>query len=249
MISIHGLHKRFGERVVLNGIDATIERGSVVALIGASGSGKTTLLRCLNGLEPFDAGSVCIAGHDLGPRLACPRLERLRSDVGMVFQDYQLFPHLSALDNVTLAPRVVQKLGAREAERLGRHWLDRVGLAERAAARPSELSGGQQQRVALARTLAQGVRVLLLDEPTSALDVDLRDSVRRLLSELVRAAPGQEALTLIMVTHDRILARELASELWVLERGSLAERGDPARLLSVAEGRIAREALVEPLTH
>lgn len=247
MISIRSLHKRFGARPVLNGIEATIEPGSIVALIGASGSGKTTLLRCLNGLEPFDAGAVNIAGHELGPRLACKGLERLRRDVGMVFQDYQLFPHLSALENVSLAPRVVQRLPRAAAERLGREWLDRVGLSDRASARPSELSGGQRQRVALARALAQGVRVLLLDEPTSALDEELRDEVRELLRELSRPAREAGPLTLVIVTHDRKLASELANEIWLLDDGRLIERGEPGSLLNAPDSRIISECLSQPL--
>ncbi len=247
MISIRGLHKRFGARAVLNGIDAAVEPGSAVALLGASGSGKTTLLRCLNGLESFDAGAVSIAGHELGPSLLCAGLERLRRDVGMVFQDYQLFPHLSVLDNVTLAPRVVLRLGRERAERVGREWLERVGLADRAAARPHELSGGQRQRVALARALAQGVRVLLLDEPTSALDPELRDDMRELLRDVAQPSPQRAALTLVMVTHDQKLASELADEIWLLDHGCLAERGSPGELLNGGEGRVLRECLTSPL--
>jgi ABC-type polar amino acid transport system ATPase subunit len=211
---------------VLIGLDARVPRGSVVAVVGASGSGKSTLLRCLNGLESFDAGSIEIAGHHLEPGAPRARLERLRADVGMVFQDYQLFPHLSVLDNVTLAPRVVQKLGTLQAEKLGRSWLERVGLGDRTASLPSELSGGQKQRVALARALSQGASVLLLDEPTSALDPALRTEIRAALSALLDARKSTDPLTVVLATHDYELARELGSELWVLDSGTLASRDE-----------------------
>jgi ABC-type polar amino acid transport system ATPase subunit len=219
MITIRGLAKSQGSRRVLVGIDAEVAEGAIVALVGASGSGKTSLLRCLNGLDPFDAGHVRIAGHDLeaGPARRLPA--RLRSDVGLVFQDYQLFPHLSVLDNVSLAPRVVGGQSRDAAESIARAWLERVGLAPRELARPSELSGGEKQRVALARALAQGARVLLLDEPTSALDSANRDEVRQLL--LSSAREGLRRLTLLVVTHDRSFAEALADEVWSLEGGRL----------------------------
>jgi ABC-type polar amino acid transport system ATPase subunit len=219
MITIRGLSKSQGSRRVLVGIDAEVAEGAIVALVGASGSGKTSLLRCLNGLDPFDTGQVRIAGHELeaGPARRLPR--RLRSDVGLVFQDYQLFPHLSVLDNVSLAPRVVGGHSRDAAESIARGWLERVGLAPRELARPAELSGGEKQRVALARALAQGARVLLLDEPTSALDTTNRDEVRQLLLSSVRE--GVRRLTLLVVTHDRSFAEALADEVWSLEGGRL----------------------------
>jgi ABC-type polar amino acid transport system ATPase subunit len=244
MINIRGLHKKYGERSVLAGLDAEVEAGAIVAVVGASGSGKSTLLRCLNALEPFDSGRIEIAGHELTPGLGERELNRLRADVGLVFQDYQLFPHLSALENVSLSPRVVGKLSHAESERLGQRWLERVGIGDRAAARPSELSGGQKQRVALARALAQGVRVLLLDEPTSALDPETRDEVRRVLADVVRGPrDGRDArpLTLMIVTHDLSLASEIADELWVLDEGTLAERGAPHALVTAPQSRVARE--------
>jgi ABC-type polar amino acid transport system ATPase subunit len=241
MINIRGLHKRYGERHVLAGLNAEVSAGAIVAVVGASGSGKSTLLRCLNALEPFDAGSIRIAGHVLEPGLGGPELNRLRADVGLVFQDYQLFPHLSVLENVALAPTVVGKLGRAEAERVARRWLERVGMADREQARPSQLSGGQKQRVALARALAQGVRVLLLDEPTSALDPETRDEVRGVLSDVARAPGEGKSLTLVIVTHDLGLASELADELWVLDEGTLAERGAPRTLVTAPQSRVARE--------
>jgi ABC-type polar amino acid transport system ATPase subunit len=210
--------------VVLAGISASVPAGAVVALAGPSGSGKSTLLRCLNGLAAFDAGWLEIAGHRLSAGAREAPLARLRGDVGMVFQDYQLFPHLSALDNVTLAPRVVQKLSTREAERLGHGWLERVGLADRMRHYPSQLSGGQRQRVALARALAQGAKVLLLDEPTSALDPELRGEIRSTLARLVRERQTSDPLTIVISTHDLELAQQLASEVWVIDQGTITTR-------------------------
>lgn len=241
MINIRGLHKRYGDRSVLAGLDAEVEAGAIVAVVGASGSGKSTFLRCLNALETFDAGRIEIAGHELTPGRSGRDLNRLRADVGFVFQDYQLFPHLSVLDNVALAPRVTGKLTRSDAERRALRWLERVGMGDRGGARPSELSGGQKQRVALARALAQGARVLLLDEPTSALDPETRDEVRSLLSDVARIPGEGGALTLVMVTHDLRLASELADELWVLDEGTLAERGAPQALVAAPKSRVARE--------
>jgi ABC-type polar amino acid transport system ATPase subunit len=220
MITIRGLHKALGGRRVLSGVDADVAEGAIVALVGASGSGKTTLLRCLNGLERFDSGSVHIAGHELAPGARATLPPRLRCDVGLVFQEYHLFPHLDALDNVTLATRVVSRTPRDAAAAIGRDWLERVGLAGREHARPSELSGGEKQRVALARALAQGARVLLLDEPTSALDANNRDEIKNLLLGAVRK-PKDRPLTLLVVTHDRGFAEALADEVWSLESGRI----------------------------
>lgn len=227
MIRIRGLCKSFGAHSVLAGVDAELPEGGVVAVVGASGSGKSTLLRCLNGLTAFDAGTVEIAGFRLDPNSSRhpEQLTRLREKVGMVFQDLHLFPHLSALDNVTLAPRVVKKLPRAEAERRGRALLSLLGLADRASARPSQLSGGQKQRVAVARALAQGARVLLLDEPTSALDpalrADVRELLRRVASGQLTEEAGGEPLSLVIVTHEAELASELGARLWTMQNGRL----------------------------
>jgi ABC-type polar amino acid transport system ATPase subunit len=177
------------------------------------------LLRCLNGLDSFDAGTVRIAGHELVAGSSRQLPARLRADVGLVFQEYHLFPHLDVLDNVTLAPRVVGKSPRQEAETTARGWLERVGLGSLAHARPCDLSGGEKQRVALARALSQGARVLLLDEPTSALDTANRDEILKLLSGSVR--DGSRRLTLLVVTHDRVFAERLADDVWSLEQGRL----------------------------
>jgi ABC-type polar amino acid transport system ATPase subunit len=227
MIRIRGLRKRHGAAIVLDDVNVEAPPGSVVALLGPSGSGKSTLLRCLNGLTPFEAGELEVAGFRLqGGRPPSPlELLRLRAAVGMVFQDLHLFPHLTALENVTLAPRVVGRASRAEAERHARSLLERVGMAERADARPAALSGGQKQRVAIARAVAQGARVLLMDEPTSALDADLRGGVAELIKSLVHgeigSLAGAEPLTLVVVTHDAAFARAIASVVWRMERGKI----------------------------
>jgi glutamine transport system ATP-binding protein len=219
-VVLKAVGKRFGAREVLRGIDAEVAPGAIVSLVGSSGSGKTTLLRCMNGLEQIDSGRIQIGGHVVEPRLSDLALTRLRADVGMVFQDYQLFPHLSVLDNLCLAPQVVRKRSRAEAERRAHDLLERVGLADRHGSRPSELSGGQKQRIALARALAQDVKVLLLDEPTSALDARTRDEIVQILRDL--ATRGAEPLTLVLVTHDLHLAETLSDEVWTLVEGKLS---------------------------
>jgi ABC-type polar amino acid transport system ATPase subunit len=220
VIRLLGIGKRFGSRQVLRAIEADVKPGAIVSLVGASGSGKTTLLRCLNGLETIDAGRIQIAGHTVEPNPSDAALTQLRADVGMVFQDYQLFPHLTVLDNLCLAPQVVRKVVRSDAEKRARALLEQVGLGDRHGSRPSELSGGQKQRVALARALAQDVKVLLLDEPTSALDARTRDEIVGILRDLVRGAA--KPLTLLLVTHDLHLAETLSDEVWTLVDGQLS---------------------------
>jgi ABC-type polar amino acid transport system ATPase subunit len=177
----------------------------------------------MNGLEGLDVGQIRIGGHLVKPGLSDHALTRLRADVGMVFQDYQLFPHLSVLDNLCLAPRVVRQRSRSDAERRAHELLESVGLADRHGCRPSELSGGQKQRIALARALAQEVKVLLLDEPTSALDPRMRDEIVTILRSLVKR--DAEPLTLVLVTHDLHLAETLSDEVWTLVEGRLSARG------------------------
>jgi glutamine transport system ATP-binding protein len=228
MIRITGLRKAFAGNSVLAGIDATVAAGKIVALLGASGSGKSTLLRCLNGLETFDAGALEVAGFALKPGAHDPRtLQALRAKVGMVFQEFHLFSHLSVLDNVTLAPRVARGTARAHAEAHARELLAQVGLVERAHAMPRELSGGQKQRVAIARALAQGVSVLLLDEPTSALDPELREEVREVLRSVARGAHSGVGLTILLVTHEHALAHELADEIWTLASGTIVAKSEP----------------------
>jgi ABC-type polar amino acid transport system ATPase subunit len=232
MIRIRALHKRFGSRVALDGIDADVGERECIAVVGPSGCGKSTLLRCLNALAPFDQGTIDVAGFSLagGPGADREKSRALREVVGMVFQDLHLFPHLTALQNVTLAPRIVAGRSQAEAESAARELLARVGLADRAQSYPSELSGGQKQRVAIARALAMPLRVLLLDEPTSALDPAMREEVR----EVVRSLARESALTLVLATHEMRLASELSDRVWVMREGRIAAQGPPAEVLREA---------------
>lgn len=219
MIRIRDLHKQFRDRQVLRGIEVDVAPGEVITIVGPSGGGKSTLLRCLNYLTPFERGSIEIAGFTLTPDLgrdASSKIRELRAAVGMVFQELHLFPHLSVLDNITLAARVVHKRPAADALRDARELLDRLGLGDRGDAYPAQLSGGQKQRVAIARALAQKPRVLLFDEPTSALDPALRDDVMNVMRSLAR-----DGMTMLIVTHDTALASELADRIWTIEGGTL----------------------------
>ncbi|GAC1343501.1 MAG: ATP-binding cassette domain-containing protein [Myxococcales bacterium] len=227
VVRLTGLRKRLGGREVLRGIDAEVRRGECVAVVGPSGGGKSTLLRCLNGLTPFDEGAAEVAGLRLAPGTPpdAPALLPLRARVGMVFQGFHLFPHLSALDNVCLAPVHVRRVPRAEALTRGRDLLARVGLADRAGARPATLSGGEQQRVAIARALAMGPDLLLLDEPTSALDPQMRGEVLAVLRDL--ALGGN---TMLVVTHEMAFARAAASRVWVFDEGRLVEDGPPSEV-------------------
>jgi len=230
VVAVRGLRACRGETDVLHGIDLEVHRGEVVAILGPSGSGKTTLLRALNYLTPFSDGEVEIAGHPLRPGM-CERadaaaLRAVRTRVGMVFQSFHLFPHLSVLGNVMEAPRRVLGLASPAAESRARALLERVGLAGYADAFPSTLSGGQQQRVAIARALAMEPVVLLLDEPTSALDPRLVGEVLAVIADL--AAAGQ---TMVIVTHELSFARRVAHRLAVLVGGLIVESGPPAEVL------------------
>ena len=239
MIKIRGLCKSFGARAVLNGVDAEVIKGDIVCVVGPSGCGKSTLLRCMNGLERFDEGELDIAGFRVTSqtRRAPHELQRLRSAVGMVFQEFHLFPHMTALENVTLAQRVVQKRARAEADEKSMKLLAEVGLADRAGAYPGQLSGGQKQRVAIARALAQPLQVLLLDEPTSALDPEMREEVRSVLHEVAE----HTKLTMVLVTHEMNLAAELADELWVMDGGKIVERGEPKEVLASPKSDVARD--------
>jgi polar amino acid transport system ATP-binding protein len=229
MIRIRGLAKRYVGRGALAGVDAEVREGQCVAIVGPSGCGKSTLLRCLNALESFEEGTIDVAGFALSPGVARDRqkIRALRESVGMVFQEFHLFPHLTALQNITLAPRLVARQKARDAEARARELLARVGLGDRAAAYPHQLSGGQKQRVAIARALAMPLRVLLLDEPTSALDPDMREEVREVLRTLAR----ESALTMVLVTHEMRLASELADRVWAMKSGRIDAEGPPAEVI------------------
>jgi ABC-type polar amino acid transport system ATPase subunit len=236
VITVRTLSKRHGDLEVLRSIDAKVDKGETIAIVGPSGGGKSTLLRCLNYLETFDAGEITIAGITLGPRTDARALPALRQKVGMVFQQFNLFPHLTALDNITLAPRVVRKLAPVVAAKRARELLDRVGLGDRAGAYPHQLSGGQQQRVAIARALAQDPEVLLFDEPTSALDPEMRDEVMTVIKDL--AAGG---MTMLVVTHEMQFAHDIASRVWVIDRGTIAEDGPPQQVVEAPVTTVAKE--------
>ena len=221
LVDIRGLHKRFGTHEVLRGINLSVARGEVVAVIGKSGSGKSTLLRCINGLERFDGGTITVGGAPLQPDDPAA-LRELRQDVGMIFQGFHLFPHLSAGGNVMLAPTLVKGLTQAQARDSARRLLERVGLADKFDARPDQLSGGQQQRVAIARALAMNPEVLLCDEITSALDPELVGEVLAVVEQL--AAQG---MTLLMVTHEMAFARKVASRIVFMHDGLIHESGPP----------------------
>jgi ABC-type polar amino acid transport system ATPase subunit len=229
-ISLTHVTKRFAERLVLDGVSLAVNPGETVALIGPSGGGKSTLLRCLNGLESFDTGEICVGPHVLPPRpvprLGCPAARQVRRLLGMVFQDFQLFPHLTALENVIEAPLRVLKLSQAEARERGRQLLKRVGLSGHLDAFPRQLSGGQKQRVAIARALAMEPRGLLCDEITSALDPELKNEVLAVLEDL-----KQDGLTLLLVTHEIGFARRAADRVVVLADGKIIEDGPPAQVL------------------
>jgi ABC-type polar amino acid transport system ATPase subunit len=227
-VCLTGVHKRFADRVVLDGVSLTARPGETLALIGPSGGGKSTLLRCINGLTSFDAGEVRVGPHTLvaGDGHATTLVQPLRQLFGMVFQDFQLFPHLTALGNVVEAPLRVRGLGREEARTLGLRLLDRVGLKDRADFYPRQLSGGQKQRVAIARALAMEPRGLLCDEITSALDPELKHEVLEVLEDLKR-----DGLTLLVVTHEIGFARRAADRVVVLADGKVIEEGQPEQVI------------------
>lgn len=224
-VSVRGLHKSFGDLEVLRGIDLDVDEHEVVCLIGASGSGKSTLLRCLNLLEPIDAGRILIEGEEITGRGV--DVDPIRRRIGIVFQAFNLFPHMSVLDNVTLAPRKVLGRPGAEARRDAAALLERFGLADKATDFPDRLSGGQQQRVAIVRALAMQPDVLLLDEVTSALDPELVAEVLNVIREL--AAGG---MTMIIATHEMGFARDIANRVCFLDAGRILEQGPPDRMFS-----------------
>ncbi|MGG2399242.1 amino acid ABC transporter ATP-binding protein [Pseudomonas sp. SH1-B] len=228
LLNVTALHKYYGDNHVLKGIDLAVEEGEVVAIIGRSGSGKSTFLRTLNGLESINDGVIEVDGEYLDAARA--DLRSLRQKVGMVFQQFNLFPHLTVGENVMLAPQVVKKTSRAEAEKVARQMLQRVGLGEKFDAYPERLSGGQQQRVAIARALAMSPKVLLCDEITSALDPELVNEVLAVVKQL-----ASEGMTLIMVTHEMRFAREVGDKLVFMHQGKVHEMGDPKELFAAPQ--------------
>jgi polar amino acid transport system ATP-binding protein len=233
-VTLTNVTKRFGTRHVLNGVNLTAKGGETVALIGPSGGGKSTLLRCVNGLCGFDDGEIRVGDHVLkcrpGGKAPGSECEPLRRMFGMIFQDFQLFPHLTVLQNIIEAPRRVLRLPREEAVKRAQQLLDRVGLADRGDAYPQVLSGGQKQRVAIARALAMQPRGLLCDEITSALDPELKHEVLEVLEDLKR-----DGLTLLVVTHEIGFARRAADRVVVLAEGKVVEEGPPAQVLDAPQ--------------
>ena len=220
ILTVEDVHKRFGENEVLKGVSMTVERGQVIALLGRSGSGKSTLLRCLNGLEVIDSGRIEISGHTMDYEPT--RLRALRKDVGIVFQSYNLFPHLSVAQNIMLAPRLVKGVDEKSNRQLAEQVLSRIGLLDKIDAYPDKLSGGQQQRVAIARALAMDPRVMLFDEVTSALDPELTEEVLAVIEQLAR-----DGMTMLLVTHEMNFARRVASMIIFMHEGKIWETGEP----------------------
>jgi polar amino acid transport system ATP-binding protein len=224
-VVIEDVHKRFGTVEVLKGVSLTVEKGQVVAIIGRSGSGKSTLLRCVNGLEPFQSGRIEVVGHtvDQDPK----RLRELRKDVGIVFQSYNLFPHLTVGQNIMLAPRIAKGMKDNDALALAKEVLAQVGLTEKFDVYPDNLSGGQQQRVAIARSLAMRPQVMLFDEVTSALDPELTGEVLLVMEKLAR-----EGMTMLLVTHEMNFARSVADITVFMHQGKIWESGPSEALFS-----------------
>ena len=233
LLEIRGLHKRFGPTEVLKGVDCDVSASEVVAIIGSSGSGKTTMLRCINMLEDFEAGTIRIDGQEIGfevkngKRHRRPEKEiaRQRALTGMAFQQFNLFPHMTALENVMLGLVLAKKMTKDEARARGETWLDRVGLLARKDFYPSKLSGGQQQRVAIARAIAMSPRLMLFDEVTSALDPELVAEVLQVIRDL-----AQDGMTMLLVTHEMRFAYEVANRVIFMNQGRIGEDGDPKQM-------------------
>ena len=228
VVEIRSLVKSFAGRIVLDHVDVDVEPGSIVSIIGRSGGGKTTLMRCINLLEQPDSGSIAVAGEPVfaGTKVVWKHLARLRQTVGMVFQRFYLFPHLTALENVMLAQQKAVKTKEDDAMRIGLDLLDEVGLTHRALAFPEQMSGGEQQRVAIARALALRPKVLLFDEPTSALDPE---STRDVLAVMRRL--GQTGMTMVIVTHEVPFAREVSDKVVFIDGGRIIEQGPPVEVI------------------
>lgn len=236
MIEFKDVSKHFGKTQVLHNIDLKIKQGEVVVIIGPSGSGKSTLLRCINKLEEITSGELIVDGLKVNDPKVDDRL--IRQEAGMVFQQFHLFPQMSALDNVAFGPIRVRGASKEDARQLAQSLLAKVGLAERAGHFPSELSGGQQQRVAIARALAVKPKMMLFDEPTSALDPELRHEVLKVMQDL-----AEEGMTMVIVTHEVGFAQKVASRLIFIDKGRIAEDGDPDTLISHPPSERLREFL------
>jgi ABC-type polar amino acid transport system ATPase subunit len=240
LVELRGVRKAFGDNVVLDGVDLVIERGQVVVIAGPSGSGKSTMLRCINGLESVDGGEVRFDGHVVKQDKS---LSKLRQDIGMVFQQFNLFPHKTVLENVMLAPVQVRGIPRDQAEQTARGLLETVGISEKADQYPADLSGGQQQRVAIARALAMEPKVMLFDEPTSALDPEMIREVLDVMRNLAR-----DGMTMAVVTHEMGFAREVGDRLIFIDGGQIVEDAPPEQFFTAAKSERARE-FVDKIIH
>src|SRR5918996_2803036 len=225
LVELDQVTKSFGDNVVLSGVNLTVERGSATVIAGPSGSGKSTMLRCINGLEPIDAGEVRFEGAAVD--YSGKSLSRLRAEIGMVFQQFNLFPHMTVLQNVVLGPVKGKGVSREQATGRARELLERVGIPEKADEYPADLSGGQQQRVAIARALAMDPKLMLFDEPTSALDPELVGEVLDVMRDLAR-----EGMTMVVVTHEIGFARDVADEVVFMDNGVVVEQGVPAEVFA-----------------
>jgi len=242
MIQFTHVHKWFGKLHVLNDINLTVSAGEVAVICGPSGSGKSTLIRCINKLEPIVSGEILVDGIQVHDKHTS--LTRLRAEIGFVFQQFNLYPHMTALDNVTLAPMKVRKMSRKEAEESGMILLEKVGIQDKAKAYPAQLSGGQQQRVAIARGLAMHPKIMLFDEPTSALDPEMINEVLDVMRKL-----ANEGMTMVVVTHEMGFAREVSSHIIFMDQGQIVEVGTPTNFFENPNNDRTRLFLSKILTH
>jgi general L-amino acid transport system ATP-binding protein len=241
-IELNGVHKWFGDFHALNDVSLAVRPGEKIVICGPSGSGKSTLIRCINHLEPHDEGQIIVDGHELTNDLR--KIETVRSEVGMVFQQFNLFPHLTVLDNVTLAPVWVRKMPRAKAEELAMQLLERVRIGAQAGKYPGQLSGGQQQRVAIARSLAMNPRIMLFDEPTSALDPEMVKEVLEVMTELAR-----QGMTMLVVTHEMGFARAVADRVVFMDEGRIVEDAGPKVFFDTPKSERLRQFLSQILAH
>jgi len=241
-IALSGVHKWYGEFHVLRNVDLVISEGEKIVICGPSGSGKSTLIRCINRLEEHQQGSIVVLGNEMTSDLR--QIDRIRADVGMVFQSFNLFPHLTILDNLCLAPVWVKKMPRAEAEKLAMHYLERVKIPDQARKYPGQLSGGQQQRVAIARSLCMNPKVMLFDEPTSALDPEMIKEVLEVMMELARSG-----MTMVCVTHEMGFARSVADRIIFMDKGEIVEIGTPDEFFNRPKSDRTKQFLSQILNH
>jgi glutamate transport system ATP-binding protein len=241
LVTLRAVTKSFSSHVVLDHIDLTVARGEAIVVAGPSGSGKSTMLRCINALETIDSGDITFDGHSMSQ--AGRAVSRLRADIGMVFQQFNLFPHKTVLQNITLGPIEVRSVSTKEASTRARELLERVGIPEKADAYPADLSGGQQQRVAIARALAMDPKLMLFDEPTSALDPEMIREVLDVMRDLARSG-----MTMIVVTHEMGFAREVCDRIVFIDEGKIVEQGPPEDFFKAAKSARARD-FVDKIIH